>query len=74
MSNTAKQASIRTLIPARLDRLRWNPFHTRMVAGLRAAWVLDGLQITEARESPGVSPRAVGSPSSAPWTPLPQRP
>jgi MFS family permease len=39
---------IRTIIPARLDRLRWTPFHTRMVAGLGAAWILDGLQITVA--------------------------
>jgi MFS family permease len=37
---------IRSTIPARLDRLKWSPFHTRMVAGLGAAWILDGLQIT----------------------------
>ena len=37
---------IRSTIPARLDRLSWSPFHTRMVAGLGAAWILDGLQIT----------------------------
>jgi MFS family permease len=40
------QQPIRTLIPARLDRLRWSPFHTRMVIGLGAAWILDGLNIT----------------------------
>jgi MFS family permease len=39
-------ATIRSTIPARLDRLSWSPFHTRMVAGLGAAWILDGLQIT----------------------------
>jgi MFS family permease len=38
--------TIRSTVPARLDRLRWSPFHTRMVAGLGAAWILDGLQIT----------------------------
>src|SRR6185436_261980 len=38
--------SIRSTVPARLDRLNWSPFHTRMVAGLGAAWILDGLQIT----------------------------
>ena len=44
MTDTAvAQAPIRTTIPARLDRLRWSPFHTRMVAGLGAAWILDGL-------------------------------
>ncbi len=46
MTIAAEQAPIRSTIPARLDRLRWSPFHTRMVAGLGAAWVLDGLQIT----------------------------
>jgi MFS family permease len=53
MSSTAKQSAIRTLIPARLDRLRWTPFHTHMVAGLGAAWVLDGLQITVASSVTG---------------------
>src|SRR6476660_2661196 len=38
--------AIRSTVPARLDRLGWSPFHTRMVAGLGAAWILDGLQIT----------------------------
>jgi MFS family permease len=53
MSSATKQQPIRTLIPARLDRLRWTPFHTRMVAGLGAAWVLDGLQITVASSVTG---------------------
>ena len=35
-------APLRSTIPARLDRLSWSPFHTRMVAGLGAAWVLPG--------------------------------
>jgi MFS family permease len=48
------QASIRTSIPARLDRLGWSPFHTRMVCGLGAAWILDGLQITIASSVTGV--------------------
>jgi MFS family permease len=37
---------IRTLIPARLDRLGWSEFHTRLVVALGVAWVLDGLEIT----------------------------
>ncbi len=37
---------IRSLIPARIDRLTWAPFHTRMVMALGVAWVLDGLEIT----------------------------
>jgi hypothetical protein len=44
----AGSRSIRSLIPARLDRLSWSPFHTRMVCGLGGAWILDGLQITVA--------------------------
>jgi MFS family permease len=55
MSTTAAvQEPIRSLIPARLDRLGWSPFHTRMVAGLGAAWILDGLQITIASSVTGV--------------------
>ena len=38
----------RTLIPARIDRLPWSKFHTRMVIALGVAWVLDGLEITVA--------------------------
>src|SRR4051794_259309 len=38
--------SIRSSIPARIDRLRWAPFHTRMIMALGTAWVLDGLEIT----------------------------
>jgi MFS family permease len=37
---------IRSLIPARIDRLGWSRFHTRMVMALGVAWVLDGLEIT----------------------------
>ena len=44
---------VRSLIPARLDRLRWSPFHTRMVCGLGGAWILDGLQITVASSVTG---------------------
>jgi MFS family permease len=36
---------IRSLIPARLDRLRWSRFHTMLVVALGVAWVLDGLEI-----------------------------
>ncbi|HZB21670.1 MAG TPA: hypothetical protein VE463_17675 [Blastococcus sp.] len=49
---TASQApapgAIRSLTPARIDRLPWSPFHTRMVIALGVAWVLDGLEITVA--------------------------
>ncbi|MQA96500.1 MAG: MFS transporter [Streptosporangiales bacterium] len=36
------------MIPARIDRLPWSPFHTRMVIALGTAWVLEGLEITVA--------------------------
>jgi MFS family permease len=39
---------IRSLIPARIDRLPWSKFHTRLVIALGVAWVLDGLEITVA--------------------------
>jgi MFS family permease len=53
-SEAATAAPIRSTIPARLDRLQWSPFHTRMVAGLGAAWILDGLQITISSSVVGV--------------------
>ncbi|HEY6787590.1 MAG TPA: hypothetical protein VI365_09790 [Trebonia sp.] len=37
---------IRSLIPARIDRLPWSRFHTRMVTALGVAWILDGLETT----------------------------
>ncbi|MEX0753464.1 MAG: MFS transporter [Xanthobacteraceae bacterium] len=37
---------IRTLIPARLDRLPWNAFHTMVVLALGVTWILDGLEVT----------------------------
>jgi MFS family permease len=43
---TASAGRIRSLIPARIDRLPWSRFHTRLVVALGVAWVLDGLEIT----------------------------
>lgn len=40
--------AVRSLIPARIDRLPWSPFHTRIVVALGVAWILDGLEITVA--------------------------
>src|SRR3954471_4923676 len=39
---------IRSLVPARLDRLPWSKFHTRVVVALGITWVLDGIEITVA--------------------------
>jgi len=37
---------IETDVPARLDRLPWGPFHTRVVIALGVTWILDGLEVT----------------------------
>lgn len=37
---------IQSDIPARLDRLPWSGWHTRVVLALGVAWVLDGLEVT----------------------------
>jgi MFS family permease len=39
-------STIRTRIPARLDRLPWSSFHWRVVIGLGVVWILDGLEVT----------------------------
>src|SRR6185436_1338427 len=44
--SVAAEGATRSLIPARIDRLPWSPFHTRMVAALGVAWILDGLEIS----------------------------
>ncbi len=42
---TADTGAVRSLIPARLDRLPWARFHWLVVVGLGTAWILDGLEI-----------------------------
>jgi MFS family permease len=42
----AQLRTIRTDIPARLDRLPWSRFHWRIVFGLGTVWILDGLEVT----------------------------
>ncbi len=37
--------TVRSLVPARLDRLPWTRFHWLVVVGLGVSWVLDGLEI-----------------------------
>lgn len=63
------QGVIRSVIPARIDRLPWSRFHTRLVVALGVAWILDGLEITVASsvadtltqpETLGLSSAAVG--------------
>jgi MFS family permease len=45
-ATAASSPSTRSLIPARIDRLPWSRFHTRLVTALGIAWILDGLEIT----------------------------
>src|ERR1700691_4254205 len=42
----SSSGTIRSLIPARIDRLPWSRFHNRLVIALGVAWILDGLEIT----------------------------
>jgi MFS family permease len=37
---------VATDIPARLDRLAWNRFHTLIIIALGITWILDGLEVT----------------------------
>ena len=37
--------TVRSLVPARLDRLPWTRFHWLVVTGLGVSWILDGLEI-----------------------------
>ena len=46
MSSDVEVGTIRTRIPARLDRLPWSRFHWRVVIGLGTVWILDGLEVT----------------------------
>ena len=38
--------SLRTDVPARLDRLPWSRFHWLVVLALGVTWILDGLEVT----------------------------
>jgi MFS family permease len=40
------ESIVQTDIPARLERLPWGRFHTRVVVALGITWILDGLEVT----------------------------
>lgn len=46
MDQSAASRIIETDVPARLDRLPWSGFHTRVVIALGVTWILDGLEVT----------------------------
>ncbi|MFG1651111.1 MFS transporter [Micromonospora sp. NPDC049275] len=45
MSNV-QTGTVRTNVPARLDRLPWSRWHWMIVIGLGTVWILDGLEVT----------------------------
>jgi len=45
MSVSTGKNVVRSLVPARMDRLPWTRFHWMIVIGLGVSWVLDGLEI-----------------------------
>jgi MFS family permease len=46
MSSSVQTGTIRSEIPARLDRLPWCRWHWMIVIGLGTVWILDGLEVT----------------------------
>ncbi len=66
-ANVPAPGVVRSLIPARIDRLPWSRFHTRMVVALGVAWILDGLEITIASSVTDVltKPETLGLSSAA---------
>ncbi len=46
MSDSMQTDTIRTKVPARLDRLPWSRWHWLVIIGLGTVWVLDGLEVT----------------------------
>ena len=39
------QSPVKSLVPARMDRLPWTRFHWSVVVGLGVSWILDGLEV-----------------------------
>jgi MFS family permease len=48
------QNQIETDIPARLDRLPWSSWHSRIIIALGTSWLLDGLEVTLAGSLSGI--------------------
>lgn len=38
--------TVRTKVPARLDRLPWSRWHWMIIIGVGTVWILDGLGVT----------------------------
>ncbi len=46
MNRTSENQTVETDVPARLDRLPWSRWHTRIIVALGTSWLLDGLEVT----------------------------
>ncbi|WP_104092090.1 MFS transporter [Arthrobacter sp. GMC3] len=44
-TTNAMPKQVRSLVPARMDRLPWTRFHWAVIVGLGISWVLDGLEV-----------------------------
>jgi MFS family permease len=53
----ANGQTIKSYVPARLDRLRWSRWHWLIVISLGATWILDGLEVTLAGSLGGILTR-----------------
>ena len=40
-----EEKPVRSLIPARMDKMPWSRFHWMVILGLGTAWILDGLEV-----------------------------
>ena len=40
-----QKSPVKSLVPARMDRLPWTRFHWSVVVGLGVSWILDGLEV-----------------------------
>ena len=45
---------VETDVPARMDRLPWSRWHTKIIIALGTSWLLDGLQVTLAGSLAGI--------------------
>jgi len=43
--SSAEDGVVRSLVPARMDRLPWSAFHWRVVIALGITWVLEGVEV-----------------------------
>lgn len=56
----AKVDTIKSSVPARLDRLPWSSWHTRIIVALGTSWILDGLEVTLVGSLSGILESANG--------------